>query len=102
MHECWTILAANMMYTRSQNYTNMVVDKKWNTNIQSCGYCIVTNVNVFVLIQTHILLFNVFVLIQTHILLLLDKWFVQICLNINNIVEQVLILFFWLFMCCYY
>ena len=36
---------------------------------------------------------NVFVLIQTHILLLLDKWFVQIYLNIINNVEQVLILF---------
>ena len=27
MHEFWTILDANMMYTRSQNYTNRVVDK---------------------------------------------------------------------------
>ena len=27
MHELWTILTINMMYTISQNYTNMIVDK---------------------------------------------------------------------------
>ena len=27
MHEVWTIPTTNMMYTRSQNYTNMVVGK---------------------------------------------------------------------------
>ena len=43
MHEFGTILSANMTYTRSQNYTNMVVDKHDGifTNIQSCGRCVV-------------------------------------------------------------
>ena len=27
MHEFWTILTAHMTYSRSQNYTNMMVDK---------------------------------------------------------------------------
>ena len=27
MHEFWTILATNVTYTRSQNYTNMMVGK---------------------------------------------------------------------------
>ena len=44
MHEFWTIPIVDMMYTKSQNYTNMVIDNTWNTNIQSCdscGFCVV-------------------------------------------------------------
>ena len=28
LHDLWTILTANVTYTKSQNYTNMVIDKR--------------------------------------------------------------------------
>ena len=41
MHDFWTIPTVNMAYARSPNYLNMMAGKIWNTNIQSCGGCIV-------------------------------------------------------------
>ena len=40
MHDFWIIPFANMTYTRSPNYTNMVVDKHGRQTIQSCGCCV--------------------------------------------------------------
>ena len=47
----------------------MVVWQAWNTNTQSCGCCVVA--------------FDVFDPTSAHPLLFLDKWFVQICLNVT-------------------
>ena len=33
MHDFWTIPTADMMYTNSQNYTNMVVGEHGKANI---------------------------------------------------------------------
>ena len=66
MHEVWTILT-NLTYTRSQNYTNMVVGE----------HGIQTSKVVVVVLLLLLLSFGVFVLISAHPLLFLDKWFVQ-------------------------
>ena len=54
-----------MMYTRLQNYTNMVVSEH---GIQNYGYGVV----VWCFVPT-----------SAHPLLILDKWFVQMYLNDN-------------------
>ena len=66
MHEVWTILTMKMTYTRSQNYTNMVV-----------GDGIQTFEVVVVMLLLLLLSFDVFVLTSAHPFLFLDKWFVQ-------------------------
>ena len=75
MHEFWTIPTANMRYTRLQNYTNMVVGK----------HGIQTFKVVVVVLLLLLLSFDVFVPTSAHPLLFLDKWFVQIYLNVNSI-----------------
>jgi len=74
MHEFWTIPTVIMMYTRSQNYTNMVVGKH---GIQTFEAGVV-------LLLLLLLLFDVF---GPHkcTLLFLDKWFVQIYLNVDYV-----------------
>jgi hypothetical protein len=59
------IPAANMTYTRSQNYTNMVVGKLGLQTIQ---------------IVVVVLLFDVFVPTSAHFSLFMDKW---LYLNVN-------------------
>ena len=56
MHEFWTIPTANMTYTRSQNYTNMVVDKH---GIQTFEVVVVVLLSFYVFVPTsaHPLLF---------------------------------------------
>jgi hypothetical protein len=71
MHEIWTNSTVNMTYTRSQNYTNMMVGEH---EIQS--FEVVVVVLLFLL-----LLFDVLVPTSAHPLLYLDKWCVQIYLN---------------------
>ena len=65
MHEIWTILTANMMYTRTQNYTNMVVGEH---GIQIFEVAIV----VFLIL---LLSCDVFIPTSVHPLLFLDMWF---------------------------
>ena len=55
MHELWTILIVNMMYTRSQNYTNMIIGKQ-NTMFEV----------VLVVLLLLLLSFDVFGLTSTH------------------------------------
>ena len=64
MHEFWIIPTANVMYTRSQKYTNMVVGER---GIQSFK----------VVLLLLLVSFNVFVPTRAHPLLFLNKWFVQ-------------------------
>jgi hypothetical protein len=63
MHELWTTPTTNMTYTRSQNYTNVMVGEH----------------------EIHHLLlllsFHVFVPTSAHALLFVDKWIVQIHLK---------------------
>ena len=73
MHEFWTIAIIDMMYTTLQNYTIMVFDKH---GIQTLEVVIV----VLLLLW---LLFDAFIPTSTHPLLVLDKWFIQICLNVS-------------------
>ena len=73
MHECWTILTTNIVYTRLQNYT---ITTFGTYEIQTF------KVVVFVLLLL-LLLFDVFVPTSAHPLLLLDKWFVQVYLNVH-------------------
>ena len=58
MHELWIVPTANMTFsTILQNHANMIVD---NTNIQSCGCCVVAllfSCNMFVPTSGHLLLF---------------------------------------------
>ena len=56
MHQFWTVPTVNMTYTRSQDYTNMVVDKH---GIQT--FKIVVVVLLFLL-----LLFDVFILTSAY------------------------------------
>ena len=66
MHEFWTILAANMMYTRLQNYKIMVIGEHG--------------------IQTFEVVVVVFVwFLSPH------KWFVQIYLNVSykKVIEDI-------------
>jgi len=63
-----------MTYTRLPNYTNMMVGK----------YEIQTFKVMVVVLLFLLLLFDVFVPTSAHPLLLLDKWFVQIYLNVNS------------------
>ena len=67
MHEFWTISTANMAYTRSQTYTNMLVGEH---GIQAFEDEVVMLLSI-----------DVFVPTSAHPLLILDKWFVQIYLN---------------------
>ena len=73
MHEFGTISVANMTYTRSQTYKNMVVGKH---GIQTCDVVVVALLLLW-------LSFDVFVPTSAHLLLFLDKWFVQIYLNVG-------------------
>ena len=62
-----------MMYTKLQNYTNMVVGE----------YGMQTFEIMVVVLLLWLLLFDVFVPTSAHLLLFLDKWFVQIHLNVK-------------------
>ena len=73
MQKSWTTPTANMTYTRSQNYTNMVVDKH---GIQTFEILVV------VLLRL-LKLFDVFVPTSAHPLLFLNMLFIQIYLNVN-------------------
>ena len=64
-----------MTYTRSQNYTNMVVGKH---GIQTFKVMVVV-------VLLLLLSFNVFVPTSAHPLLPLDNWFVQIYKNVRRI-----------------
>ena len=65
------IFCTNMTYTRSQNYTNVVVGK---LEIQTFK----------VVIATFWCCCLIFSPTNAHLLLFLDKWFVQIYLNVSN------------------
>ena len=69
----WGISTTNMTYTRSQNYANMVVGER---EIQ-------TSEVVVVVVLLLLLSFDVCVSTSAHPLLLLDKWYVQIYLNVR-------------------
>ena len=56
MHEIWTIPTTNMMYTRSQNYTNMVI-----------GEYVIQTLEVVIVLLISLLSFNIFVLTKLHI-----------------------------------
>ena len=71
MREIWTIPTTNITYTRSQNYTNLVVGKH---EIQTFKVMVVVVVPLLIIICVHI---------SAHPLLFLVKWFVQIYLNVN-------------------
>jgi hypothetical protein len=68
MHEFWTVSTSNMTYPRLQTYTNTVAGKHGRQTFE---------------VVVVMLLFDVFVPTSAHLLLLLDKWFVQIYLNVN-------------------
>ena len=74
-HELWTIPTTNMMDARSQNYTNMVVDKHGMQTFEV----------VVVVLWILLLSFDVFVPANAHPLIFLNKWFVQIYLNANSL-----------------
>jgi hypothetical protein len=63
MLDFWTIPTINMMYTRLQNYTNMVIGK----------YGIQTFKIVVVVLKLSLLSFDVFVPTSAHPLLFLNK-----------------------------
>ena len=65
-----------MMYIRSQNHTNMVVDEH---GIQTCEVVVV------VVLLLSLSLFDVLVSTSAHPSLFLDKWFVQGYLKISYI-----------------
>jgi len=68
MHKFWTILTADMTYTRSHNYTNMVVGKYGRQTLK-----------VLVVVLLLLLLsFDIFVPTSAHPLTCLNKWFVQV------------------------
>ena len=73
MHEFWTILIANMTYTLSQNYTNLMVGK----------YGMQTLEIVVVVLLLLLLAFDVFVPTSAHASLFLDKWCVRMYLNVS-------------------
>ena len=62
-----------MTYTRSQNYTNMVVGEQ---GLQTFKV-------VVVMLLLLLLTFDVFVLTSVHPLIFLDKQFIQIYLNVS-------------------
>ena len=64
---------ANMAYTRSQNYTNMVIDEH---GLQT--FKVVVLVLLLLLLSS-----DVFVPSSVHPLIFLDKWFIQIYLNVS-------------------
>ena len=74
LHEFGIILIVNMMYTKLQNYTNMMVVEH---GIQTFKF-------VFIVLLLLLLLFDVFVLTSAHFLLFYDKWFVHIYLNVHS------------------
>jgi hypothetical protein len=79
MHDdFWTIPTANMTYTRSETYTNMVVGKHRIENIKSCGLLLL------------LVFFDFFVPTRAHFLLFLDKWFVQIYLNVDLVTNELI------------
>jgi hypothetical protein len=68
MHKIWIILTADMTYTRSPNYTNMVVGKYGRPTLK-----------VLVVVLLLLLLsFDIFVPTSAHPLTCLNKWFVQV------------------------
>ena len=70
MHEFWTIFIVAMMYTRLQNYTNIVIVK---LGIQAFEVVVVV---------LFLLLFNVFVPRSAHPLII-ERWLVQIYFNVS-------------------
>ena len=76
MHECWTIPTANMTHNRSQKYTNTMVGKHGIQNIQSCGCCVVA---LGVVVSQYFSRPGK----RTSPLLFMDKWFFQVCLNVD-------------------
>ena len=74
MHEFWTTPIVNMTYTRSQNYTYMMVGEHRIQHIWSCDCCVVAFVAV---------VWCFVVPTCAHVLLCLSKWLVQIHLNVN-------------------
>ena len=73
MEEFWIIPTIDVTYIRLQNYTNLVVGKH---EIQTFKVAVV--VLLFLLLTS-----DIFVPTNTHPLLFLDKWFVQIDVNVN-------------------
>ena len=67
VHEFWTIVAASMTYTRSRNYTNMMVGE----------HKIQTFADMIVPLLLLSLSFDVFVPTNAHPLLFFGKWFCQ-------------------------
>ena len=74
IHEFWTIPIANMTYTRSQYYLDMVVGEH---GIQMFKVVVV----VFLVL---LLSFDVFVSTSAHPLLFLDKWCLHVYLNFTH------------------
>jgi hypothetical protein len=77
-HGFWIIRTANMLYTRSQNYTNMVDGKH---GIQTS--------EVMVVVLLFLLPFDVCIPTSAHSLLFLDKWCVQVHLMTNQVNDQI-------------
>ena len=73
MEEFWIIPTVDVTYIRLQNYTNLVVGKH---GIQT--FKVVVVVLLYLLLTS-----DIFVPTNTHPLLFLDKWFVQIDVNVN-------------------
>ena len=66
-----------MTCTRLQNHKNMVVGEHRLQNIRRCGCCGVA----------FAIVIDVFVPTCAHPLLFLERWFLQIFLNINSLQE---------------
>ena len=73
MHEFCIILIVNMTYTRSQNHTNMVVGEHGIQTNQSCNCCVIA----------FDVVISCFCPRKCTSLIILDKWFVQIYLNVS-------------------
>ena len=71
MHEFWTISIVNMLYINMNNYTSMMVGEH---ELQTFK----------IVVDLSLLLLSCDVLFpQMHIPIMLDKWFVQMRLNVN-------------------
>ena len=73
MHEFWTIPSFNMPYTRSQNYTNMVISEH---GVQTFEAMVIR-------LLLLMLSFDVFVPTSAHPSLLSNMYFIQIHLNVK-------------------
>ena len=56
MHGFWTMPTTNMMYTRSQNYTNMVIGKHGIQTSKVVIVVLLLSVAIFVPTSAHLLL----------------------------------------------